>query len=372
MNLRLLAVPALLAACACSSSGSGTTTASAPISAAPPSSQAPPPAGVRLATVAKGLDGPVDIVFPPGDPSHMAVVEQRGDVVVFTDGHRSPRLLLDVRDKVAYGGEQGLLGLAFAPGFPDDPRIVVNYTDTAGDTNVVSYRVSDWRADPASAKRLLFVEQPYPNHNGGDVVFGPDGKLYVGMGDGGSAGDPENRAQNPDVLLGKMLRLDIDHPKPEIYALGLRNPWRFSFDTKTGDLWIGDVGQSAWEEIDHLPAGTPPGTNFGWNRYEGDHPYKASSPAGREFTKPVAEYSHSLGCSVTGGFVYRGPSIPALDGRYVYGDYCSGQLWSLPADGGRPRVLGVRIPQLTSFGEDPQGRLYAASQDGRIVRFEAG
>jgi len=299
------------------------------------------------------------------------VVEQGGDAVVFEDGHRLGRPLLDLRGKVSTGSEQGLLGLAFAPRFPDDPRIVVNYTDPSGDTNVVSYRVSDWRADPSSAKRLLFVDQPYSNHNGGDVVFGPDGRLYIGMGDGGSAGDPGNRAQNPDVLLGKLLRMDIDHPRPQIYGLGLRNPWRFSFDRETGDLWIGDVGQGAWEEIDHLPAGAPAGTNFGWNLYEGDHEYNATSSAGPQFTNPVAEYSHELGCSVTGGFVYRGPSIPALDGRYVYGDYCSGRLWSL-APGGKPRRLALEVPGLTSFGEDPDGRVFAVSQSGKVLRFEAG
>ena len=375
MRLPLIALPMVLAACGCASSGSGTATTSTPSTTsagAPPSTtSAPPAAGVRLVPVQTGLDGPVDVVFPPGDPSHMVVVEQGGDAVMFEDGRRLARPLLDLRGRITTGGEQGLLGLAFAPQFPDDPRIVVNYTDLAGDTNVVSYRVRDWRADPSTARRLLFVDQPYPNHNGGDVVFGPDGRLYIGMGDGGSGGDPGNRAQNPDVLLGKLLRMDLDHPRPQIYALGLRNPWQFSFDRDTGDLWIGDVGQSAWEEIDHLPAGAPPGTNFGWNLYEGDHEYRATSPAGPEFTNPVAEYSHQLGCSVTGGFVYRGPSIPALDGRYVYGDYCSGRIWTL-APGGRPRLLKLDLPELTTFGEDPDGRLYAASQDGRVLRFKAG
>ena len=373
MRRWLTALPLLLAACGCASSGSDAGTSAATSSPPPPpagSSAAPAPAGLRLAPVLTGLEGPVDVVFAPSDPSHMVVVQQGGDAVVFEDGHRLSRPLLDLRGKVSTGSEQGLLGLAFAPTFPDDPRIVVDYTDPSGDTNVVSYRVSDWRADPSSAKRLLFVDQPYSNHNGGDVVFGPDGRLYIGMGDGGSAGDPGNRAQNPDVLLGKMLRMEIDHPRPQIYALGLRNPWRFSFDRQTGDLWIGDVGQGAWEEIDHLPAGAPPGTNFGWNLYEGNHEYNATSPAEPQFTNPVAEYSHELGCSVTGGFVYRGPSIPALDGRYVYGDYCSGRLWSL-APGGKPRLLALEVPGLTSFGEDPDGRLFAVSQAGKILRFEA-
>jgi glucose/arabinose dehydrogenase len=375
MRRRLIALLLLLAACGCASSGrdGGTSlvTSSPPPSSSAGSSEAPAPTGVRLTPVQTGLSGPVDVVFPPGDPSHMAVVEQSGDAVVFEDGHRLGQPLIDLRGKVSTGSEQGLLGLAFAPRFPDDPRIVVNYTDPSGDTNVVSYRVRDWRVDPSSAKRLLFVDQPYVNHNGGDVVFGPDDRLYIGMGDGGSAGDPGNRAQNPKVLLGKMLRMDIDHPRPQIYALGLRNPWRFSFDRKTGDLWIGDVGQGAWEEIDHLAAGTPPGTNFGWNLYEGDHEFNATSPAGSQFTGPVAEYSHELGCSVTGGFVYRGPSIPALDGRYVYGDYCSGRLWSLAPDG-KPQLMKLQVPGLTSFGEDPDGRLFAVSQTGKVLQFEAG
>jgi glucose/arabinose dehydrogenase len=370
--LRLAAVFVLLAACGCSSGSDGSASslpATSP-SVPPASSEPPQPAtGVRLVPVARGLDGPVDVVWPPGDPGHMVVVEQPGVAVVFENGHRLAQPLLDLRGKVSTGSEQGLLGLAFAPEFPDDPRIVVNYTDTAGDTNVVTYRLKDWRAETGSARRLLFVDQPYENHNGGDVVFGPDGKLYIGMGDGGSAGDPQNRAQNPDTLLGKMLRLDLDHPRPEIYAGGLRNPWRYSFDRETGDLWIGDVGQNEWEEIDHLPAGTPPGTNFGWNLYEGNHPYRVDGTSGGPFTGPVAEYNHALGCSVTGGFVYRGPSIPVLDGRYVFGDYCSGRLWTLRPGGGSATPMKLQVAGLTTFGEDPDGRLYAASQGGKVYRF---
>ncbi len=227
MRRWLTALPLLLAACGCASSGSDAGTSAATSSPPPPpagSSAAPAPAGLRLAPVLTGLEGPVDVVFAPSDPSHMVVVQQGGDAVVFEDGHQLSRPLLDLRGKVSTGSEQGLLGLAFAPTFPDDPRIVVDYTDPSGDTNVVSYRVSDWRADPSSAKRLLFVDQPYSNHNGGDVVFGPDGRLYIGMGDGGSAGDPGNRAQNPDVLLGKMLRMDDRPPAAADLRAGPAQP----------------------------------------------------------------------------------------------------------------------------------------------------
>ena len=374
MRRWLTALPLLLAACGCASSGSDAGTSAATSSPPPPpagSSAAPAPAGLRLAPVLTGLEGPVDVVFAPSDPSHMVVVQQGGDAVVFEDGHRLSRPLLDLRGKVSTGSEQGLLGLAFAPTFPDDPRIVVDYTDPSGDTNVVSYRVSDWRADPSSAKRLLFVDQPYSNHNGGDVVFGPDGRLYIGMGDGGSAGDPGNRAQNPDVLLGKMLRMD-DRP-----ARGRRST-RWACATPGGSRSTGRPATcgSATSGRGRGRRSTTCRRARRRARTSAGTCTRATTSTTRprlpssQFTNPVAEYSHELGCSVTGGFVYRGPSIPALDGRYVYGDYCSGRLWSL-APGGKPRLLALEVPGLTSFGEDPDGRLFAVSQAGKILRFEA-
>ena len=212
-----------------------------------------------------------------------------------------------------------------------------------------------------------FLRQPYTNHNGGDIAFGPDRRLYVGFGDGGSEGDPDDRSQDPSTLLGKIVRLNLAGGAPQVVALGARNPWRFSFDTATGDLWIGDVGQNRWEEIDRIPAGTPPGINLGWSMWEGRHRYKAQPSGGGRLMFPVAEYSHALGCSVVGGAVVHGPAAASLDGRYVYGDYCSGRLWSM-RPGGRPSPLAVQVPQLSSFAQNAAGDLYALSLNGNVYR----
>ncbi|HEY7179193.1 MAG TPA: PQQ-dependent sugar dehydrogenase [Gaiella sp.] len=351
---------ALLLAVACGAIAVGATSAA-------------PSASPRLVTVARGFASPVLATQAPGEPQRLYVVEQPGRIRVVERGKVKPGAFLDVRSLVLYGGEQGLLGLAFSPSYVRDHTFYVDYTARPdGATKIVRYRSRNGRAVPGSAQQILRIAQPYANHNGGNIVFGPDGRLWVGMGDGGSAGDPENRAQNPDSLLGKMLRLDVRRarPTPEIFALGLRNPWRFSFDRKTKDLWIGDVGQGSIEEIDHVPRGTPGQINFGWDVFEGHSSFEDKALGPGRLVQPVAEYTHDAGCSVTGGYVYRGNVVPALNGRYVFGDYCSGTIWSMPATGGEPRVEAVKVPQLTSFGESLDGaELYAVSQTGTVSRF---
>jgi len=250
----------------------------------------------------------------------------------------------------------------------------VNYTDLDGHTRVAEYRSTGNRAVPSSRRELLFVRQPYPNHNGGQLAFGPDGYLYVGMGDGGGGGDPANLAQNLRSRLGKLLRLNVDRAgaKWQIIGYGLRNPWRFSFDRATGDLYIGDVGQGDWEEIDYTPRVSPGLENYGWDVFEGRHGFEDKQPNPRgKLIEPVAEYDHSEGCSVTGGFVYRGESIPALRGRYLYGDYCSGTVWSLRVAGGEATQIrreAIRVDALSSFGEDARGELYLVGHSGTIFR----
>jgi glucose/arabinose dehydrogenase len=249
----------------------------------------------------------------------------------------------------------------------------VNYTDVNGNTRVVRYRSDGTRALPASARQLLFVSQPYSNHNGGMVAYGKDGLVYVGMGDGGSGGDPENRAQSPGSLLGKILRLDPSRPaaKPVTVALGVRNPWRFSFDRRNGDLWVGDVGQGSIEEVDHVAWPWRGLLNFGWDVYEGRSSFESKTLGPGRLVEPVAQYSHSRGCSITGGYVYRGSAVPAATGRYFYGDYCSGTVWSLKLVGGVARGLRTEpftVPNLTSFGEDGMGELYALSGNGVLYR----
>jgi glucose/arabinose dehydrogenase len=278
--------------------------------------------------------------------------------------------------------EQGLLGLAFHPDYAKNGLFFVNYIDLSGNTVIVRFHVSaddPNRADPTSELDLLHVEQPYANHNGGGLAFGPDSYLYIGLGDGGSGGDPAGNGQNLQTLLGKMLRIDVDHGEayaipsdnpfanggglPEIWAYGLRNPWRFSFDRLTGDLFIADVGQDAWEELDVIPAGTPGGMNFGWNYYEGNHPYKNQPPSGEGFTFPAAEYSHTEGCSVTGGYFLRGADLPEWQGIYFYGDYCSGTIWGLARDGQgnwQAKNLFSSAFQITTFGMDEAGEIYLA------------
>lgn len=326
---------------------------------------------LRLVPVVRGLAAPVHIAAPAGEPGRLYVVEQAGVIRVVVNGRLRAAPFLDIRALVRSGGEQGLLSVAFHPDYARTRRFYVNYTDLRGDTRVAEYRSDGVRALPATRRELLRVAQPYANHNGGQVVFGPDGRLYVGMGDGGSGGDPEGRAQNMHSQLGKLLRLDVGRtgPEPQIAALGLRNPWRFSFDRATGDLWIGDVGQGDWEEIDVLRAGWSGVPNFGWDVWEGRARFEDKPLGPGKLVQPVAVYSHGAGCSVTGGFVYRGQAVPALAGRYLYGDYCSGTIWSLAAKGkAAPRREPVNVANLVSFGEDAAGELYAVSHGGTVYR----
>jgi len=329
--------------------------------------------GLRPVVVARGLDLPVQVTAPRGEPTRLYVVEQPGTIRVIEGGKVRRGLFLDVRARVVAGGEQGLLGLAFDPKYGTNRFIYVNYTDTNGDTRVVRYRTDGRRALPGSARLLLRVDQPYSNHNGGGLAFGPDGFLYVGLGDGGSGGDPENRAQSMASLLGKMLRLDVRRPgsAPEIVALGLRNPWRYSFDRLTGDLYIGDVGQGDVEEIDFTPRGSPGLENYGWDVYEGSASFEDKPPGPGRLVFPVFEYRHDQGCSVTGGIVYRGKARPAQRGLYTFGDYCSGTVWTLRVVDGKARDVrreAFTIPSLTSFGEDAAGELYATSHTGTVFR----
>jgi glucose/arabinose dehydrogenase len=344
---------------------------------------------IRLVEVTT-LEQPLALAVRSGDAG-LYVAEKTGRVVVIRDGAVDPVPVLDLTGQVSLGGEQGLLGLAFAP---SGRYLYVNYTDTNGDTHVTEYAIRGERADLASRRDVLVVEQPYENHNGGNLVFGPDGYLYIGLGDGGSGGDPQGNGQSLSALLGKMLRIaprpdgeraygvPSDNPfvgraqaRPEIWAYGLRNPWRYSFDRETGDLWIGDVGQSAWEEVDLQPSGSSGGENYGWNRMEGDHPYDGAEPPA-EVARPVFEYSHDDGgCTVVGGYVYRGESIPELVGAYVFADLCLGRLEAIRVEDGRVtghRVLGPVVPNVSSFGEDARGELYAMSLGGAVYRLAQG
>jgi glucose/arabinose dehydrogenase len=326
--------------------------------------------------VASGLDSPVHVAAPPNEPGRLYVVEQKGVIRVIVNGRLRAEPFLEIESIVSSGGERGLLSVAFHPRYAQNHLFYVDYTDTNGDTRVVEYRSDGTRAIPSSARQLFFEKQPYPNHNGGQLAFGPDGLLYIGMGDGGSGGDPNNNSQTFVNKLGKIWKLDVNTPnaEPVLAEYGLRNPWRFSFDRANGDLYIADVGQGMWEEIDYLPrAKLNQLQNFGWSVYEGRAPYDTTrtlDPRG-PYRPPVQVYSHALGCSVTGGFVYRGKARRDLVGRYYYGDYCSGTVWSLKMVKGRVtsfRKESFAIPLLSSFGEDARGALYAVSQRGVIYR----
>ena len=337
---------------------------------------------VELIEVAKGLSRPVAMVVAPGDArKRWFVVEQHvGRIRIIEAGKLAPKPFLTVGG-ISDGNEQGLLGLAFHPKFAANGKLYVNYTDDQdGATHIVEYTVSKDPdvVDPASRRELITIHQPFSNHNGGHLVFGPDGKLYTGMGDGGSAGDPEANGQNPKALLGKILRFDVDaaKPEPERVHLGSRNPWRFSFDTKTGDLYIGDVGQNLWENVYAVAAGAGQ-KNFGWNVVEGNHCFTKDDCAKDGFTAPIADYSHDEGCSVTGGFVYRGKALPMLDGRYFYADYCTGLLRSLTWTAGYTREHwdwkgavdrdGI-LAQVSSFGVDADGEIYILELTGKIYK----
>ncbi|HEV2767312.1 MAG TPA: PQQ-dependent sugar dehydrogenase [Acidimicrobiales bacterium] len=403
--LAAVAVALLAGACAggdarsTQTSPEPTGTVAPPPSASPPSTRAPegsPPAQatldelagvrVRLTEVAT-VDRPVAMAVRPGH-DQLFVAERGGRVVVIDDGEVLPEPLLEV--ETTTNGERGLLGLVFSP---DGDRLYVDYTDAEGDTRVEEHRMGEGAAEiqPGEPRTLLHVAQPFSNHNGGHLAFGPDGLLYVGLGDGGGGGDPKGNAQDTETLLGSILRIDPrapgdapygipgDNPfaggggRGEIYVYGLRNPWRFSFDRATDDLWIADVGQNAIEEINRLPAASAAGANMGWPALEGSRPFEGEPPP--DAVPPVYEYDHDEGFSVTGGFVYRGERIPGLRGAYVFGDLGTARLWALAAegDGGLGRHdLGVGVEEgtLASFGEDAEGELYVLSLAGPVLRLD--
>jgi glucose/arabinose dehydrogenase len=340
------------------------------------SGQTSPSTSSNLEPYVTGLRDPTYVASAPGEAGRLYVVEQAG-TIRYVEGRRIAGTFLDIRDHVGSGGERGLLSMAFSPTYERDHLFYLDYTDKTGDTHVAEFRSQDGKALVGSERELLFVRQPYVNHNGGQLQFGPDGLLYVGMGDGGSGGDPQNRAQNLHDRLGKLLRLDLSRPGAHwrVIGYGLRNPWRFSFDRANGDLYIADVGQSAWEEIDYRPRERLNAlVNYGWRLYEGRRRYAPGAPAGDgELVWPISVYGHVHGrCSVTGGYVYRGHQDAAAVGRYFFGDWCSGELWSLRTERGRAvglRKERQRIGQLTSFGEGPDGALYAVSGGGgRLYR----
>ncbi len=342
-----------------------------------------------------GLRNPVGYIDANDGSGRFFIVEKDGRILVSAGGDLLDTPLLDISDEISTGSEQGLLGVALDPGFTENGRVFVSFTDPNGDSQIVRYTISaddPNQLDPGSAVPILSLDQPRSNHNGGHVAFGPDGYLYIGFGDGGGQGDPDNNAQNPGVLFAKILRIDVsgdqepygipaDNPyvddasfAPETFAWGFRNPWRFSFDRETGDLWIGDVGQNDIEEIDLVPAGTA-GQNFGWPLLEGNECYDDPNCDPTDFTPPVDQYTHDYGCSVTGGYVYRGASIPDLVGTYLFADYCTGYLWGLIPNGDGTYTATDWLEtdmNPASFAEDSSGELYIVDLNGSISRIVAG
>jgi glucose/arabinose dehydrogenase len=361
-----------------------------PIAAPPP----PVPAAIarkaRLEVLTTDTTEALGLVAAPGEPvGRLFVVEKRGKVRILRGKKIDATPFLDLTGKVSLeprdNGEQGLLGLAFHPGYAQNQRFYLNFTDPKGHTRVVERKVdatSPDRADGAFSRELLLVEQPYANHNAGDLAFGPDGKLYVLLGDGGAGDDPQNFAQNPQSRLGKALRLDVDAPQAsvEVVGKGLRNPWRYSFDSKTKDLYIADVGQRLWEYIHLVPGGKLAGQNFGWRIVEGKHCFMARTCNKRGLQAPVLEYNHREGCSITGGHVYRGKALPELDGHYFYSDYCTAILRSFRIKGGRvvdhwdwKAALDpeFKLARIASFGADQDGELYLVSHEGPVYKLVA-
>jgi glucose/arabinose dehydrogenase len=332
--------------------------------------------------------GPLALAQRAGDDT-LYVAGQRGRVAAIRGGTADPNPVVDLSGEVKAGGEQGLLGIAFSP---DGNLLYASFTDRNGDSRLWELPFRDGRADAGAHRELLSQDQPFANHNGGQITFGPDGLLYVFFGDGGSANDPFGNAQNLDTWLGKILRIDprpsggspytvpADNPfvgragaKPEIWAYGVRNPWRNSFDKATGDLWIGDVGQNMLEEVDYCPRGAAAGANFGWAAYEGTRTGPRPVPPAAGHVPPVYEYPTSDGCAVTGGYVYRGAAVPGLTGAYLFGDFCNGQVRALRLAGGKvaeQRALGLEVPNLSSFGEDHQREVYALSLSGGVFRID--
>ncbi len=345
----------------------------------------PDPDGYQWSLVADGLTQPIGLSTARDGSGRLFVIEKPGQIRIISDGSLLPEPFLDIRDRVGdSGSEQGLLGLAFHPDYEGNGYFFVNYTDHDGDTVVSRFVVSENenRADPDSESKVLVINQPYKNHNGGQVLFGPDGYLWVTTGDGGAGGDPEDNAQNLNNLLGKLLRINVDQQPysipednpfgDEIWAYGLRNPWRITFDPATGDLYIADVGQNQWEEINYLPWDAPGGANFGWDFLEGNHTFEGTPPDDADLIGPVAEYDHSKGCSVSGGAVYRG-SLSDWQGVYLYGDFCSGLIWGLlktPDGGWQNEILYDTNAGITAISQDEAGEVYMLDIQGGVYRLE--
>ncbi|MBX3026143.1 PQQ-dependent sugar dehydrogenase [bacterium] len=362
-----------------------------------------PGAAAGTVLVADSLSLPVFVGAPRLDPRRLFIVEQGGVIRLMKDGARLDEPFLDIHERVSCCGERGLLSLAFHPDYERNHRFFVDYTNRAGQTVIARFTAGadPDRADPASERILLTIDQPFANHNGGLVAFAPDGTLFVGMGDGGGQDDPNGNGQSDATLLGKLLRLDVDVDDPPYYAVpadnpraaegaplgliwakGLRNPWRYAFDRGTGDLYIADVGQGRREEIDYLPAGTPGGSNFGWDVFEGQICHEPPQGCGDQvapFTPPILDYTHRDGCSITGGYVYRGCALPDLRGRYFFSDYCTPFIRSFAVGDGIVLGLqdhtaafapggGLSIGSVTSFGEDARGELYVVDYGGEIYK----
>jgi hypothetical protein len=318
-------------------------------------------AGLHLRRIGS-FESPTYLTAPPGDKRRLFVVEQAGTIREVKDGRKLAKPFLDIRSQVQAGGERGLLSMAFAPDYAKTGLYYVYYTGRDGDIHIEEF--------PTRRELVRIEHSRYPNHNGGQLEFGPDGRLYAGTGDGGGGGDPFRNAQNPTRLLGKILRFDAARKRPQVFAIGLRNPWRFSFDRANGDVVIADVGQDKYEEVDFVKRGRLRGRNFGWSKREGLHSYYGGSVS--NYVKPLIERAHSDGyCSITGGYIVRDRSLESLYGRYVYGDYCKAELRWATLRAGRASgggTIGLRVPALSSFGEDARGRVYAVSQNGPVYR----
>lgn len=350
--------------------------------------QPPLPDAIAAVPYVTGLSSPVFLTSPAGDPRQF-IVEQGGTIRVVRNGELVGTPYLDISSKISAGGERGLLGLAFHPDFAANGFFYVNYTDVTGDTRIERYHADPASdvADDNSASLVLAFDQPFSNHNGGMLLFGPDDMLWIGTGDGGSGGDPQGHGQRLNTLLGKMLRIDVNTPpyaippdnpfansttaRPEIWGIGLRNPWRYSIDRETGLLYVADVGQNAWEEVHVVHTGTA-NVNYGWNVMEGLHCFGATTCNQSGLDLPVIEYSHDEGCSITGGYVYRGASIPGLRGHYLYSDYCAGFLRSFRLENGvavdqKEWDIGD-IENVLSFGQDAAGEVYMLSTNGTVYR----
>lgn len=389
-----MTAPLLIAACAVFGSVLGVFGSTASGASGAEAAAGPAEGAIELVPVATGLQSPLFVTHAGDGSGQLFVVEQGGTVRVIDGATLEARPFLDLRERLwTKGNEQGLLGLAFHPDHRSNGRLFANYNRREDGATVVAEYTRQGRSMQVSAdteRVLMVVPQPYLNHNGGMLAFGPDGFLYIGRGDGGSKGDPQNRAQNLQEWLGKILRIDVDHERPyaipsgnpfasgggrpEIFAWGVRNPWRFSFDRVTGMLWLADVGQYKWEEIDLVVSGG----NYGWRIMEGAHCYSPENgcdPEGLIF--PIAEYGHDQGrCSITGGYVYRGTAVPALRGLYLFGDYCSGELFAVSAAANRrgstmPRVLMKTGYRISSFGEDEAGEIYLVDHKGGVYRLSA-